>query len=51
MKSKEVGGLIINPYCENQCLFCGGFEKVSGKEIQKQENKERKTTFYFKLIQ
>jgi MoaA/NifB/PqqE/SkfB family radical SAM enzyme len=36
---KDVGGVIINPFCGLSCLFCGGKEKASKNDLKKQEIK------------
>ncbi len=34
---KSFGGIIINPYCDFNCLFCNGIEKASEKNLREQE--------------
>lgn len=48
MKKKNTGGIIINPYCDYDCLFCNGREKASKEEIKEQERKIYKNLESFK---
>ncbi|MCX6758945.1 MAG: radical SAM protein, partial [Candidatus Nealsonbacteria bacterium] len=45
---KNVGGVLINPFCSLFCLFCGGKKKVTSDEIKKQEIKVYKNLQDFK---
>lgn len=45
---KNVGGVIINPFCSLFCLFCSSKKKVTSDEIKKQEIKVYKNLQDFK---
>ena len=45
---KEYGGLIINPYCSNYCVFCRKIPKASLSELKKQEVSIAKNLVEFK---
>lgn len=47
-KKKEVGGIILNPLCDFDCLFCDGHPKASPKEIKEQEIKAYKNLQEFR---
>ncbi|MDD2753137.1 MAG: radical SAM protein [Candidatus Portnoybacteria bacterium] len=45
---KETGGVIINPSCENHCVFCRRVPKASRTELEKQEINVFKCLLEFK---
>lgn len=48
MGNKEWGGVILNPGCNNYCVFCGQVKKVSDSELRQQEIKVAKNLIDFK---
>lgn len=48
MNNKKWGGIILNPYCNNNCIFCGIQQRKSELEIKEQEIKVLKNLVAFR---